>query len=640
MWHALPRAGAFVCTPLLFFSITLVGMLSNASASQATSSVQLANYRDRIQDSLPSSLTIRLPTEERFQALLLSSQDAFVALLPSDRAGFGLGVYSCTEMVPACLVGSFSTLKADLAIAETTLEQHQAAEAPITLAPEIQGYFQDDVEGSSQANLSSVVWIQDEQLYQVTFPSTARQAGLYLASSMAIASPVITEVDTEPTATTPATEVSVSHTEQQSAIFIAQSSATAQSPAIEEPPLLEDLEPVPPSPLDTDTLSEPEEQEPIEGSTLPTIEIRKVEIEGSRLFDEADFLPVFEEVGIQPDLPEGATQRVSLPQLRNIANGITQLYVSQGYITSLATPPEDLSKPLVDGDFVITVTEGYIADIGISRPGEDSEDGEAANFRSALRDSYILSRVQLGLSADSPLRIDLLEEQLRLLQEDSNIAAIEATLVPTNESGLSNLDIEIEEASPIAFGFGIDNYSPPRVGSERMSADLAYRNLTGIGDILSVGYIRTTTGGVSAFDFRYAVPVNPMDGTLQLQIAPERSEITQPRFAAFGLESEVERYGISFRQPIIRSLNEEFALSVGFDYQRGQTFRAGGNPAAFTRGPDEDGVTRTSIFSFGQDYVSRDIRGAWALRSKLYWGTGLFDGVHLSFAMSINTHAI
>lgn len=42
-------------------------------------------------------------------------------------------------------------------------------------------------------------------------------------------------------------------------------------------------------------------------------------------------------------------------------------------------------------------------------------------------------------------------------------------------------------------------------------------------------------------------------------------------------------------------------------------------------GPDEDGVSRTSVFELGQEYTLRDVSGAWAFRSQFRFGTGLFD---------------
>ena len=45
----------------------------------------------------------------------------------------------------------------------------------------------------------------------------------------------------------------------------------------------------------------------------------------------------------------------------------------------------------------------------------------------------------------------------------------------------------------------------------------------------------------------------------------------------------------------------------------------------FGFGPDEDGISRTSVFKFAQEYIRRAPSGAWALRSQFRFGTGLFD---------------
>ena len=48
-------------------------------------------------------------------------------------------------------------------------------------------------------------------------------------------------------------------------------------------------------------------------------------------------------------------------------------------------------------------------------------------------------------------------------------------------------------------------------------------------------------------------------------------------------------------------------------------------PTPFGIGPDEDGVSRTSVFRFGQEYVKQDIQGGWSLRSQFNIGTDFFD---------------
>jgi hemolysin activation/secretion protein len=115
-----------------------------------------------------------------------------------------------------------------------------------------------------------------------------------------------------------------------------------------------------------------------------------------------------------------------------------------------------------------------------------------------------------------------------------------------------------------------------------------------------------------------------MNGTLQLRSSINNNQIIDPTFKALNISGESELYEISYRQPLVRSLREEFALSVSFSYQDGQTFTFAG-PTPFGYGPDRQGNSRTRVFKFGQDYVRRDTKGAWAMRSLFSLGTGIFD---------------
>lgn len=199
---------------------------------------------------------------------------------------------------------------------------------------------------------------------------------------------------------------------------------------------------------------------------------------------------------------------------------------------------------------------------------------------------------------------------------------------PSLQAGKPNqsiLTIRVTEAKPLQGSLGVDNYSPPSVGSERVGINLSYLNLTGIGDVLSGSYYRTIQGGSSIFDFNYRVPLNAKDGALQLRVSTNRNEIVESPFDKLNIRGSSELYEVSYRQPIVRSTRQELALSLGFTFQDGQTFIFNSLPQRFGIGPDEDGVSRTSVVRFGQDYVLRDAGGAWSLRSQFNVGTGLFD---------------
>jgi hemolysin activation/secretion protein len=121
-----------------------------------------------------------------------------------------------------------------------------------------------------------------------------------------------------------------------------------------------------------------------------------------------------------------------------------------------------------------------------------------------------------------------------------------------------------------------------------------------------------------------------MNGTLALRYAPNNYRITDPAFAALNIRGASSLYDIAYRQPLIRNPREEFALSLGFAHQTGQTFLFENLAVPFGIGPDANGVSTTSVFRFGQDYTLRDPEGIWSLRSQFNLGTGLLNATYIT----------
>jgi len=365
-----------------------------------------------------------------------------------------------------------------------------------------------------------------------------------------------------------------------------------------------------PQPLPEPDLTDPEEEEPVlppsETETEPIspdvseaeVEVTAIEVTGSTIYTPEDW-----DEFTQP--LEGRT--VTVAELRAAADAITRLYQDEGYLTSRAILPQ---QEVVDGVVQIQVIEGSLEEIQIE-----------GNRR--VKSDYISSRAELGV--DTPLNVFQLEDQLRLLRQNPLFDTLSATLQPGTDLGQSVLAIEVDEANPF-YGFAsFDNYSPPSLGSERFGIGAGYRNLTGYGDNLFASYFVSTTGGSDLIDAFYQIPVNPMEGTIQLRTQFNWTEITEDPFDDLGIEGDSQFYELSFRQPLIRTPTEEFALSLAFSFEDGQTFTFDDIPTPFGFGPDEDGVSRTSVFRFGQDYIRRDANGAWILRSLFNVGTTLFD---------------
>lgn len=332
----------------------------------------------------------------------------------------------------------------------------------------------------------------------------------------------------------------------------------------------------------------------------PVIEIsvERIDITGSTIFTQKDFEPVLEPV-------EG--REVTLEELQQVVDGITQLYLDRGYITSRAFL---VDQTVEDGVVQIRVIEGSLEEIQVQ--GNRS-----------VSSAYIRSRI--GLGVQTPLNGDALEDQLRLLKLDPLFTSVEASLRPGTQLGTSILIVRVTEAESLNGSISVDNYSPPSVGSVRLGGALSYRNLTGYGDELFVSFFHTTTSGAENLDLIYRIPVNPMNGSLQFRFAPNWNQVTQSPFnQLFDIEGQSQLYQFSFRQPLLRNPRQEFALTLGFASQNNQTYLFN-RPFPFSFGSDPNGESRTRVLSFGQDYVKRDTQGAWALLSQLNFGLDILD---------------
>ena len=360
----------------------------------------------------------------------------------------------------------------------------------------------------------------------------------------------------------------------------------------------------PPQPLLPETTSPTLDRDRLELSPEDemAIEIKTVRVQGDTILTQAEVDGIIKPL-------EGKT--ITLAELRLAIDDLTQIYLERGYITSRAVLEEE---SLDDGNIQIRIIEGTVKEIKVEG--------------TQRLERYVRNRVNLGI--DKPLNTAKLEDQLRLLRLDPLFENIEASISAgdTPEVGTSVVEVRVVESDRFNARVSIDNYSPPSVGSERLGLQAEYRSLIRGGDKIAVGFYPRLQALTDTFDFTidYQIPVNARNGTVTTGININRNEVIEPigeDTEDLEIEGESERFNLGFRQPIIRNPRQELALSLGFDYQDGQTFLTQeGFP--FGEGADEDGETTTTVIRFGQEYIKRQVSGAWAFRSQLNFGDNAF----------------
>ncbi|WP_242016381.1 ShlB/FhaC/HecB family hemolysin secretion/activation protein [Pseudanabaena cinerea] len=295
-------------------------------------------------------------------------------------------------------------------------------------------------------------------------------------------------------------------------------------------------------------------------------------------------------------------------ELQKLTDAVTETYVNNGYINSFATLDDTVDPP------EIKINEGELEKLGA--------DTTIEGLQNVSRD-YVLPRIQQYIT--SPFNASRLEEGLVIMNRDPNFKEFRGTISTSKDSSRKpELVLDVKERNQFQGFVSFDNESPVSVGSERIGAGLSVSNLTNFGDQLAFSYYRSTSNGLNQYDISYSIPVNHQDGRLSFRVAPNNFRITQSDFAALGIRGAGTLYEVNFRQPIARSRVDEFALSLGYAYQTGQTFLFNDLQTPFGIGPESDGSTRTGVIKFGQEYTLREPNNsAWSFRSQFNLGTGL-----------------
>lgn len=240
-------------------------------------------------------------------------------------------------------------------------------------------------------------------------------------------------------------------------------------------------------------------------------------------------------------------------------------------------------------------------------------------------------RSRLQQRPGTPLNARQLEEKIRLLKSDPLFESVESSLRPGQNPGESILRVKVKESDRWQAALSTNNYSQSSLQPEKSQITTTYKNITGLGDELSLSSSMPLDStafeqdSLRNYDIAYRMPVNAMNGALQVQATVDDKTITEPAFAALGIRNRSERYRVGFRQPLVRSMRQEFALSLGFRAEKTQSFLFHDIPFAFGPGADEQGITQSRVLEFGQDYSRRDGAGVWNLKSSFNFGLDVLD---------------
>jgi hemolysin activation/secretion protein len=154
-------------------------------------------------------------------------------------------------------------------------------------------------------------------------------------------------------------------------------------------------------------------------------------------------------------------------------------------------------------------------------------------------------------------------------------------------------------------------------------------NLSGLGDSIGIVYGRSEASNI--VDANYTLPLNPYNGKIRLQYSNSNSRVIEAPFDRLDIQSYGREIGVTYRQPLLRTPTEEFAVGVTLARRETNTTYQPLSGERFgypTPGADSQGGTRVSAARLFQDYVIKDTQQVFALRSQLSLGINAFDATN------------
>ena len=207
----------------------------------------------------------------------------------------------------------------------------------------------------------------------------------------------------------------------------------------------------------------------------------------------------------------------------------------------------------------------------------------------------------------TPLNIVRLQERILLLQQDPRIERINAELKPGDTRGESILNVRVKDATPFKAWLEFNNYQTPVVGAERGLATVAHQNVTGNGDAFTFTYGRSQ-GVNPLIDTSYSLPLNSYETTFTAYYRKNSFLVVEDPFQPLDLNVDSQIIGLSLRQPVYRTVSDEFALSLTGEHLYLKTtsaFDVPGLPSLFIPGSSSTGVATVSALRFSQEYIHR-----------------------------------
>ncbi len=320
------------------------------------------------------------------------------------------------------------------------------------------------------------------------------------------------------------------------AVVLLSTAAVAQQ-APDSGRLLEEMRPAPSLPQRKAPEIRIEEPAPAKAAG-PRVPVTLLRIKGATRFSEAELHAL---------VADSEGKELSLGELRQLAERITQHYREHGYLLARAYLP---AQEVRGGEIEIAVLEG--------RLGQVTVDNEARLGGAALAP---LSQLLPGEVVND----EALEKNLLLLSDLPGVE-IRSTLRPGATVGASDLLVDVAPGPRIVGSVDADNYGDRFSGQYRLGGTIAFNNPLRSGDQAAVRAVASDEG-MNYLRASYQLPVGPWGSRVGVAGSDMRYKLGET-LAPLQATGEAQTGSLYVSHPIVRSRVLNLNAVLQYDHLR------------------------------------------------------------------------
>ena len=243
-------------------------------------------------------------------------------------------------------------------------------------------------------------------------------------------------------------------------------------------------------------------------------------------------------------------KQVTLKDLREIADKITNIYRDKGYMTCGAVLPPQRIR---DGVVEIRLIEGKTGNVNLTG-------------NRYTKSEYIMNRI--NLKPGEIANTEKLNRDLRWFQ-GTNDVQLRVVMKPGAEEGTTDYDIMAFEPQNQSVTLYTDNDGYESSGRWRAGIFYNMKSVSGHRDSLRAHFIGSR--GTKAWSLGYSVPISRKGMRLELDYSGNKTKVVKGELEPLGVEGKSNSYSLTWRAPFHVTEKSRHEAGLQYVHQKSET---------------------------------------------------------------------